>query len=97
MKDTEIHNLKQLSNIRHEMRSPLSVISGYAYLLSLHENDPERKRWCQAIERSCKTLDGLVGELVRAARQKIEESERKLRGEDSSSENQKNEMEENGL
>jgi len=53
-----------LANMSHEIRTPMGAITGVAYLLSKTRLSPEQKQLVSTIERSTKTLLGVVNDIL---------------------------------
>ncbi len=53
-----------LSNVSHEMKTPLSVVSGYASILEDEIKDEEQLEYLSAITKSSKLLEDLVNSLL---------------------------------
>jgi signal transduction histidine kinase len=54
-----------ISNVSHEIQSPLTSISGFAALLGADLPDDERKRYAKIIETESKRLSGLSDNLMK--------------------------------
>ncbi|MBM4152291.1 MAG: helix-turn-helix domain-containing protein [Kiritimatiellaceae bacterium] len=62
----EIDRLKMgfFTNISHELRTPMTVVSGRIQMLLKNENDPTRKRSLEIVERSAHRVSLLVTQLL---------------------------------
>jgi signal transduction histidine kinase len=54
-----------ISNVSHEIQSPLTSINGFAALLKADLPDAERKRYAEIIETESKRLSGLADNLMK--------------------------------
>jgi signal transduction histidine kinase len=57
-----------LSNMSHEMRTPLNGVSGMAQVLAATTLDPAQREMATVIESSAATLDSLIGDLLALSR-----------------------------
>jgi signal transduction histidine kinase len=55
---------KTLSNVLHDIRTPMSVISGYAQLMPETESKEERRKYAQAIVRQFALVQSMIAELL---------------------------------
>lgn len=61
----ELESANQLKDlftdiVRHDLLNPVSIVKGYAHILSDGENDPSRKRIIRGIERALHKLTDLI-------------------------------------
>jgi signal transduction histidine kinase len=63
--DIEAMRTDFISNVSHEIQSPLTSISGFAALLKADLPDGERKRYAEIIETESKRLSGLSDNLMK--------------------------------
>ena len=72
-----------ISNVSHEFKTPLSIISGFAELIDNNEiTDEERHEYSQTIQKESKRLIKLTGDLLSISKldhQKIQEKAEKFR------------------
>lgn len=61
--DTELKNA--VTNISHDLRTPLTAIFGYLDLLDKQEKSPEVERYLKIIGERCESLRGLTEELFK--------------------------------
>jgi two-component system sensor histidine kinase VanS len=52
-------------SIRHELKTPLAVISGYAQLLKQKLKDPKEEKWAEEIVNEVSKLNDMINELLR--------------------------------
>jgi signal transduction histidine kinase/CheY-like chemotaxis protein len=57
-----------LSNMSHEMRTPLNGVAGMAQALAHTELEPAQRELVMVIGSSARTLDGLIGDLLSLSR-----------------------------
>jgi signal transduction histidine kinase len=55
---------KTLGNVLHDIRTPMSVISGYAQLMPETESKEERRKYAQAIVRQFALVQAMIAELL---------------------------------
>ena len=53
-----------LSNVLHDIRTPMTIISGYAQLMPGTESAVERERFAQAIVKQFEHVQAMIGELL---------------------------------
>ncbi len=57
-----------LSSVVHDLRGPMTVISGYARFLESEEDGKQRARYGEAILRQVETVNAMTGEILAFAR-----------------------------
>jgi signal transduction histidine kinase len=67
-----------LSGVMHDLKTPLSIISGYAQLMALEEDPVERQRACKVLLDQFGTIDAMTREVLDFARGKVELLKRKV-------------------
>ncbi len=58
---------QRLSTLAHELRTPLSVIIGYAELLSIRDDDQPRREAPVRIQEAAERLSALIEDLLAGA------------------------------
>lgn len=74
--NTEIEKVKELESLRkdfinqftHEMKTPLGIINGYSELLEETENEEERQRYLDIINKETVRINDLVQGMLRLSR-----------------------------
>lgn len=67
-----------LSGVMHDLKTPLSIISGYAQLMAMEEDPAERQRACRVLLDQFGTIDAMTREVLDFARGKVELLKRKV-------------------
>jgi signal transduction histidine kinase len=66
----------ELAGLAHDLRTPLTVINGYAQLLKSDELSPEqRARACQLIAEKCEELNSLIRGFLEPRENELREAE----------------------
>jgi signal transduction histidine kinase len=72
----EINRVKELENLRkdfinqftHEMKTPLGIINGYSELIDETDNDEEREKYLNIINRETTKINELIQSMLRLSR-----------------------------
>lgn len=67
-----------LLNISHELRNPLTIITGYIEMLGATRLDSKQQQYLKGIERSSDFLMGLTDEILSILRSKEEQEKLRL-------------------
>lgn len=67
-----------LSGVMHDLKTPLSIISGYAQLMAMEDDAAERQRSCKVLLDQFATIDAMTREVLDFARGKVELLKRKV-------------------
>jgi signal transduction histidine kinase len=67
-----------LSGVMHDLKTPLSIISGYAQLMAMEEDPVERQRSCKVLLDQFGTIDAMTREVLDFAKGKVELLKRKV-------------------
>jgi len=63
----------ELAHLGHDLRTPLTIINGYAQLLKSNELSPEqRTRACELILEKCQELNELIRAFLEAREPEVE-------------------------
>ncbi len=61
---TLVEDADRLLEIVHDLRTPLTVVLGFAELVLETEADPERRARLEALQQAARTMQALSGELA---------------------------------
>jgi len=67
-----------LSGVMHDLKTPLSIISGYAQLMAMEESPAERQKSCKVLLDQFSTIDAMTREVLDFAKGKVELLKRKV-------------------
>lgn len=67
-----------LSGVMHDLRNPLTVISGYTQLMALEPDAAERKKTCEMLLRQFDAVNSMTREVLDFARGKVEVLRRRI-------------------
>lgn len=67
-----------LSGVMHDLKTPLSIISGYAQLMAMEESPVERQKNCKILLDQFSTIDAMTREVLDFAKGKVELLKRKV-------------------
>ena len=59
---------QMLSGVLHDLRTPMTIISGYAQLVSLEQDDAQRRALAEVIERQVDHISAMTRETLAFAR-----------------------------
>lgn len=59
---------RMLAGVAHDLRNPMTVITGYAQLLGLEDQEEARKEGCQRIMTQVERMTDMIGDLLAFAR-----------------------------
>jgi signal transduction histidine kinase len=63
----------ELALLAHDLRTPLTVINGYAHLLKSDELSPEQRvRACELIAEKCEELNALIRGFLEPRERKVQ-------------------------
>jgi signal transduction histidine kinase len=67
-----------LSGVMHDLRNPMTVISGYTQLMALEQDAAERQRTCALLLKQFELVNAMTREVLDFARGKVEVLRRKV-------------------
>jgi signal transduction histidine kinase len=67
-----------LSGVMHDLRNPLTVISGYTQLMALEPDPAERKKTCKMLLRQFDAVNAMTREVLDFARGRVEVLRRRI-------------------
>jgi signal transduction histidine kinase len=78
-REQRLANIGQLlSGVMHDLKTPLSIISGYAQLMAMEEDAVERQKGCKVLLDQFSTIDAMTREVLDFAKGKVELFKRKV-------------------